>query len=566
MSEVASPTARTRDRTSNPLPESVDVAIVGAGTGGLTAALYLLRRGLSVALFDQHYVAGGCATQFSRGPAAARYNFDVGLHYVGDTDEGAVLPTLLSELGVHQDFVPLDADGFDRLIFPDYTFAIPAKREAYRDRLVADFPSEQRGIDRYMRFLAQVDAFTGELRRADGDVTLRGLMTLLFKAPQVARYKGATLSDLLGACTKDPRLRAVLAGQHGIYGLPPSEVSAPFHAAIVNHFFHGPGYPRGGGQAISDKLAARIEELGGTIHLRQTVERIVMEGGRAVGLVTEPKRGESHEIRARAVLSNADVKTTLFDLVGRQHLSPKYAKTADAWTYPAGLFLTCLGVKADLGELGMKAANYWVLDDWDLDAAYQRGREPGAYEPQGAYITSASVKDPDTPGHAPEGVHNVEVMTLFPGDPQFWGFDGPEAEAWRYRRDGQYSDRKDEIEDKLIARLDDLLPGTAEQVVFRESASPLSHIRYTRAGAGTGYGIAVTPDQFHDRRPHPRSPVRGLYLCGASARQSFGIMGTMLGGRDAARRIGEDLGRPRARPWRDPPHRRGAASVSQSPK
>ncbi len=541
MSEVANPTARTRERTRSEVPESVDIAIVGAGTGGLTAAVHLLQRGLSVALFDQHYVAGGCATQFSRGPADARYCFDVGLHYVGDTDDGAVLPTLLGEMGLEQEFVPLDQDGFDRLIFPDYEFAIPASRERFRQKLVDEFPSEQRGIDRYMTFLAQVDTFVGELRRADGDMTFRGLMTLLFKSPRVARYKSATLADLLDHCTRDPKLRAVLAGQHGIYGLPPSEVSAPFHAAIVNHFFHGVGYPRGGGQAISDKLADRVEALGGTIHLRRGVERILMEDGRAVGLVTEPWKGESHTVRARAVLSNADVKATLFDLVGPQHLPKRYAKTAEGWTYPAALFLTCLGVKADLRELGMAPANYWITDEYDLDTAYARGREAGAYTPQGAYITSASLKDPDTPGHAPDGVHSLEVMTLFRGDPEFWGYDGSDTEAWRYRRDEQYGERKIEIEDQLIARLEGLFPGTAEHIVFRESASPLSHIRYTRAGAGTGYGIAVTPDQFHDKRPHPRSPVKGLYLCGASTRQSFGIMGTMMGGRDAANRILEDL-------------------------
>ncbi len=542
MSEVANPTARTRERTRTAVPESVDVAIVGAGTGGLTAAAYLLQQGLSVALFDQHYVAGGCATQFSRGPADARYCFDIGLHYVGDTDDDGVLPRLLGEMGVQQEFVPMDQDGFDHLIFPEYRFAVPARREDFRARLVADFPAERKGIDHYMRFLAQVDTVANVFRKSDGDMTFAALMTILFKAPQVARYKKATLKDLLDDCTRDPKLRAVLAGQHGIYGLPPNEVSAPFHAAIVNHFFHGVGYPKGGGQAISDKLADRVEELGGTIHLRRGVERILMEDGRAVGLVTEPWKGESHTVRARAVLSNADVKATLFDLVGAQHLPSKYAKSADAWTYPAALFLTCLGVKADLGELGMGAANYWISDDYDLDTAYARGREAGAYEPQGAYITSASLKDPDTPGHSPDGVHSLEVMTLFPGAPSFWGFDGDDTEAWRYRRDEQYSETKLAIEDKLIDRLEGLFPGTKEHIVFRESASPLSHIRYTRANAGTGYGIAVTPDQFHEQRPHPRSPVRGLYLCGASTRQSFGIMGTMMGGRDAARRIGEDLG------------------------
>lgn len=541
MSTVANPTAHTKARTRSEVPESVDVAIVGAGTGGLTAAVHLLQAGYSVAMFDQHYVAGGCATQFSRGPESARYCFDVGLHYVGDIEEGGVLPTMLAEMGVDQPFVPMDPDGFDRLIFPDYQFAIPASRDLYRERLLADFPDERKGIERYLKFLQHVDTFVNEIRKTDGDIGFNAVMTLLFKSPMVARYKTMTLAGLLNHCTKNEQLRAVLAGQHGIYGLAPSQVSAVFHAAIVNHFFHGVGYPLGGGQAISDKLAARIEELGGTIHLRRGIERIVMEDGRAVGVETEPWKGVSHTVRAKVVLSNADLKATLFDLVGRQHLPKKYAKRTDDYTYPAGLFLTCLGVKADLAELGMGASNYWLLDDYDLDGAYVRGAEEGAYAPLGAYITSASLKDPDTHGHAPEGVHSLEIMTLFPGEPEFWGYGGDDTEDWKYRRDEQYSDTKVAIEEALIDRTEALFPGMKENIVFRESASPLSHIRYTRAASGTGYGIAVTPNQFHDKRPHPRSPVKGLYLCGASTRQGFGIMGTLLGGRDAARRIVEDL-------------------------
>jgi all-trans-retinol 13,14-reductase len=80
--------------------------------------------------------------------------------------------------------------------------------------------------------------------------------------------------------------------------------------------------------------------------------------------------------------------------------------------------------------------------------------------------------------------------------------------------------------------------------VFKESASPISHIRFTRSGSGTGYGLAVTTDQFEGRRIHPRGPIPGLYHCGASGRHHLGVMGTMLSGRDAARRIAEDLGKP----------------------
>jgi phytoene dehydrogenase-like protein len=122
--------------------------------------------------------------------------------------------------------------------------------------------------------------------------------------------------------------------------------------------------------------------------------------------------------------------------------------------------------------------------------------------------------------------------------------DAEGAERWQYRRDSQYADRKALVEENLIDRLEGLFPGTKEKIVFRESASPMSHIRYTRAAAGSPYGIAMTPGQRDAGRAHPRSPVPGLYLCGASTRHGLGILGTMLGGRDAARRIVEDTGKP----------------------
>jgi phytoene dehydrogenase-like protein len=95
----------------------------------------------------------------------------------------------------------------------------------------------------------------------------------------------------------------------------------------------------------------------------------------------------------------------------------------------------------------------------------------------------------------------------------------------------------------MIARLDALFPGSARAVVFRESATPVSHVRFTRATGGHGYGIAATPDQFMKGRPGYRAPLPGLYVCGASTRAGHGIVGAMLGGRQAARTIAKDLGR-----------------------
>jgi all-trans-retinol 13,14-reductase len=539
LNQVHDPTARTKERTKTAVPPEVDVAIVGAGMGGLTAGAFLARRGLRVAIFDQHYVAGGCCTQFARNGDDGRYVFDIGLHYVGDCGPNGVIPSVLAEVGVEQEFEPLDPDGYDVLIFPDFRFPIPVGLQNYRDRLVEFFPEERRGIDKWIRFINQVEQAVGMARPRDFDINpLQGL-SILFKAPLAALWKYRSLVRVLDSCTKNPHLRAVLAGQHGDYGMPPGETAALFHAGLVGHFTSGAYYPKGGGQGISDKLADAVEAAGGTICLRTGISEIIVEGGRAVGVRTDEGKAGSQEIRAKVVLSNADPTQTLLNLVGPEHLPKKTVDKVKGWVHPAALFLVCLGVKDDLAARGMRAANYWTVDGYDLDALYQAGRdEIGVH---GAYITSATMKDPNTPGHAPEGVHNVEVMTLVRGEAERWDADPVGIEERKYRRNEGYQELKQRIEDELIERFDGVFPGAAEHIVFKESASPVTHTRFTRSPAGSGYGIAITPKQFESRRIHPRGPIGGLYMCGASGRHHLGVMGAMLSGRDAARRILEDL-------------------------
>ena len=68
----------------------------------------------------------------------------------------------------------------------------------------------------------------------------------------------------------------------------------------------------------------------------------------------------------------------------------------------------------------------------------------------------------------------------------------------------------------------------------------MTHSRYTRASAGSGYGLAATPDQFLQKRHGYRGPAEGLYFAGASTRAGHGVVGAMLSGHQAAIRVGRD--------------------------
>ena len=80
-------------------------------------------------------------------------------------------------------------------------------------------------------------------------------------------------------------------------------------------------------------------------------------------------------------------------------------------------------------------------------------------------------------------------------------------------------------------------PPCSIAIVLRESATPITHGRYTRATNGTAYGLAATPAQFMQGRPGYRTHLPGLFLCGANTRAGHGVIGALLSGRNAASAI-----------------------------
>ena len=402
-----------------------------------------------------------------------------------------------------------------------------------------------------MRLLTEVDFLSRRMERSGGRPGLSMLWNVALHGRMGARYQGRTIAEFFADHVRDPKLRAVMLGQSGDYGLPPSKVSAMLHAGLANHYFSGAYYPVGGGQVIADRLAATIESNGGTVHLRTPISKILTRDGRAVGVRACPRNGPPIDVRAPVVISNADLKRTLLELLEPTDLPPAMAEKARGYEMAAAIFMTFLGVKGDLHARGMSATNYWSFDGYDFEAFYAAGHPTGGpakgarvFGPEavrGTYITSGSMKDPRTPTHAPAGMNTVEIMALVPGDFRAWGLSAADATGWAYKKNPAYLDLKQRVEDTLVERFDRLFPGVSSDIVYRESATPVTHGRFTGASGGTGYGLAATPGQFLRHRPGYRGPVPGLYLCGASTRAGHGIVGAMMSGQAAARRVAGDL-------------------------
>ncbi|WP_159080531.1 phytoene desaturase family protein [Nocardia suismassiliense] len=509
-----------------------DVVVVGAGLGGLTAAAYLAANGRRPLVLEQWDVAGGCSHVFRR---RRKYEFDVGVHYLGDCQPDGTIPTILRGLGLDGkiDFLPMDPDGFDTLVFPDLTFRVPRGWDDYLAALIAAFPADERGLRACVRVFRQLGrAFD----RSTTPETPWESARFVARNPGVAYWSMRSLQVLLDSCGLSTRAQAVVCGQSGDYGVAPARVPAAVHAFLLNHYIKtGAYFPKGGGQVLAAHLIDVITSHGGSIQTNTRVARICVTAGRTTGVLL----ADGRFVPASVVVSNADIKRTYLELVGPEHLPARLVRKVDGYRMAPPFFIVYLGLDMDL-ECRMPNTNYWVHSSTSPGSFFRGLRTAGDGQTPtvgGVFISSASVKDPDSEHVAPPGCAAVELMSYVSPDYSVWNLTQGPARGERYHRNPVYCARKEQISGDMIELATRVFPDLREHITWQEASTPITQERYTLASAGACLGIELAIDQFGPRRPRSATHIRGLYLAGASNRSGPGIVGVTTSGVIAASAI-----------------------------
>ncbi|MDD4954810.1 MAG: NAD(P)/FAD-dependent oxidoreductase [Candidatus Omnitrophica bacterium] len=487
-----------------------DAIVIGAGAGGLAAALKLSANNKKILVIERQPIPGGCATTFTR----RGFTFESSMHCVNSLGEKGELRNFLNDLGVAEkiDFIKLR--DFGRIIYPSHDFVVNFSKEGFLNFLKENFPNESAGLDklfaRFDNFYRQFDKFC----ISGLPLILQLLISPIFY-PEIIKLSSLTTKELLDKYLNDEKLKSIIADLWRFVGVAPSELSAFYFLIILRgYYFEETCYVRGGYSNLFKAIVEKLKENGSDIEYNTTIKSIITKNKRVCGVVTD--KGKVFD--AKTVISNANAIETLGELIDDKETKEKYSLELANLQKSVSVFQVYLGLKVPAKTLGMKNFMISLNTGYDHDKNFKESTDA---ECDNCLIEIVDHTQLDA-SLAPQGKGTLLIMT----------FDS--YKNWQGLNDAEYKEKKKRIAEKLIKRAEKLLPGLSASIEIMEAATPKTMCRYTLSPEGAIYGFAHTVKQSGILRLSQETRIKGLFLAGAWTRPGAGVHACFISGFDAA--------------------------------
>jgi phytoene dehydrogenase-like protein len=527
--------------------ERLDILIVGGGHNGLVCAFYLARAGLRVTVLERRGIVGGAAVTETFAPG---FRNSTASYTVSLLNPKIIVDLSLAEHGLRlverrlQNFLPLNDRDYlsvgagrtkaevakfsprDAERLDEFTARLTVLADAVREMLLVTPPN--------IPSTGWSDALV-QLIKAGGLARRLGRLDMAGKRDLLALF-GQSAGDLLDGWFESDPVKAAFGFDAivGNYASPygPGTGYVLLHHAIgeVNGAKGVWGHAIGGMGAITQAMASACAGVGVDIRTGTEVREIIVENGRATGVVTTA----GDRLSARAIVSNLNPKLLFSSLVDPAFLPADFRARMETYRCASGTFrmnvalaslprFSCLPEAGDHLTAGIVMAPSLAY----MDRAHADARARGWSREPIVEMLIPSVID-DT--LAPEGKH---VASLFC---QHVAPLLPDGSSWDAHRE--------KVADLMIDTVERYAPDFKSSVIARQSLTPLDLERTFGLVGGDIMHGSLSLDQLFSARPvlghgNYRAPIPGLYMCGAGTHPGGGVSG--IPGHNAAREILKDL-------------------------
>ncbi|MBL4624975.1 MAG: NAD(P)/FAD-dependent oxidoreductase [Flavobacteriales bacterium] len=470
--------------------------------GGLACAIILGKAGYKVTVLEKNRQFGGNLQIFVRDKAL----FDTGVHYVGGLDKGQNLYKCFKYFEIMDDLklMKCDEDRYDIVTFGDdeKEYRHAQGYDNFVAQLLKDFPEEEEGLKKYVDKLQEVcrEFPLYQLRKEKTNTIISESLEINTRA-------------FIDSCTKNEKLRSVLAGTNSLYGGLPDETPLYVHALILNSYIEGAYKFIDGGSQIERLLVRIIKKYGGQVLKYKNVKRIVCDDS---GKAEYVETAEGEQFKADIFISNADINKTI-EMVENSRIRKAYTNRIKGLKTTISAFIVNLVLKKDTFPYqNYNHYHHMTEDAWE-GAVSTMDTWPTGY----AIFCPPNSKNPDY----------ADCVTVL----AYMNYD--DVKEWKdtfHTVPHQVNERAEEylaFKEKCAQKLIDIasirypvLKGNIESVY---TSTPLSYRDYIGTYDGSLYGIAKDYKDPTRTFITPRTKVPNLLLTGQNINM-HGILGVTI--------------------------------------
>jgi len=462
------------------------ITIIGAGFAGLCAGIYAQMNGYKSQIFELHDKPGGLCTSWKR----KGYIIDGCIHwFVGSSPESS-MHDFWEEVGVTQgrEFIYMDEymhfESSDGRVLTFYTDI-----DKLEKHLLEFSPTDAVKIGEFINAIRVCLAFDTPSKDTPFGKKLSKKLrlgwTFVTKGKKLQEWMKITGKEF-AAGFKDPVLKKAFDEMW----MPEFSIMFLFFTFAYLHKRNA-GYPIGGSMPLSRALEDRYKSLGGTIHYKKRVEKILTDGNRASGI----RLVDGTEYHSSKVISGADGYSTIFKMLEGKFTDDRIRHMYEKWIPFYPLIFVGLGVNRKFDDVNLSVSGF----SFPLKEKVQVGDRMLERLPVHLYHHDTSM--------APEG--RTALIIMLETDYEYW--------KKLHENRAEYDSKKEEIAKIVIALLEQRFPGISSQVEMTDVATPMTFERYTGNWKGSFEGWQLTPENSFVMMKPLSQTLPGLsnfYMCG----------------------------------------------------